>query len=221
MDPGPCVCVPQFRWLSTNKGWLLVVDNATMENLGVLHRYVPMAPPSFGVSGVHPGGSTGSLVPTGTCQLPDGLPLGIVLDQELDSDALAGDPMLPHTDSTVGSGHVLITTRLAEVDVVMSPALERCTEAVIRLEPLPEDEALAVLLSWREGARLSPGQVQLSAEDSAAARWLVSQEGLGGLPVALQLAGSFMREFGLSCTQYKQEFGEVAGQVSAGRSGWG
>src|SRR5262249_60327214 len=100
------------------------------------------------------------------------------------------DPQVLDQIALVGRGSVLLTTRAQAIGTVGG-----CFE----VRPLPEEEGAAFLLRRSKIARV---EGQASAADSAAARALATR--LGGLPLALNQAGDYLKETGCGLDRYLQ-----------------
>ena len=127
----------------------------------------------------------------------------LVLDNADSVDVVK--PYLP-PGTCAGMGHVVLTTRVGWFRLVEAGVLGPSAR-VLALTSLPPSDAVAMLVSVQQGAVVDAAGASgvLGGVGSAAARAaeeLVGPEGLGGLPLAVHQAASYMRGQDLSVEQY-------------------
>jgi tetratricopeptide (TPR) repeat protein len=142
-----------MQWLSTNPGWMLVMDNA--DDLAVVKPYVLRA---IAAEGGH-----------------------VVLTSRANREAFAAHGLLP-ADSLVEDVGVLSA-----------------------------EDAIAMLVSVQDNRSIRPDDAIecLGGEgsgDVVAVRWLVGQDGVQGLALALQQAAAYVRGLKVSWAEYVRRF---------------
>jgi hypothetical protein len=137
-------------------------------------------------------------------------------------------PYVPRGCAAAG-GHVVVTSR-ANREAIAAAGLLPAGSFVEDLTVLPPDDALAMLVSVQRNVVVDHATALTvlggdGCSEATAARWFAGENGVDGLPLALQQAAAYVREQGLPWEEYvlrfKQQRVRLFGDAPIALSPWG